>query len=159
MEIKDLILTPFYLIIIYFVAIIIRNNTLKDSPLKKYFIPALTVKIIGSIAVGLVYHFYYGGGDTFFFYQGTTIIWEAFLENPVGFRVQITLLGAWGSNFGSLSGANVWLRTIRTALIRPSCIEMVISPDIRCRVNAAMSCPEFRRNLPNSEAGTVTPQI
>jgi len=82
LEIKDLILAPFYLIIIYFVTIIIRNNTLKDSPLRKYFIPGLTVKIIGSIAAGLVYHFYYGGGDTFFFYQGTTIIWGAFLDNP-----------------------------------------------------------------------------
>src|SRR5690606_9819429 len=47
-------------------------------------IPALTVKIIGAISVGLIYQFYYSGGDTFnYFHHGSRYIWEAFLDSPV----------------------------------------------------------------------------
>ena len=82
MELKDLFLTPLYLIFIYAVAIIIRNRFYANSPLKKYFLPALTAKIIGAISTGLIYQFYYDGGDTFFFYQISSVIWKAFLDDP-----------------------------------------------------------------------------
>ncbi len=53
-----------------------------DQRTQKYFIPALTVKIIGAIAVGLIYQFYYGGGkpsgDTFNYFREAGIIYEAF---------------------------------------------------------------------------------
>lgn len=50
---------------------------------RKYFIPGLTVKFVGAIALGLVYQFYYDGGDTFtYFHLGSRWIWEAFLVNP-----------------------------------------------------------------------------
>ena len=66
MEAKDLLITPIVLIFIYFFAYLVRSKV-TDSVTRGYFIPALTVKIIGAIAVGLVYQFYYNGGDTFNF--------------------------------------------------------------------------------------------
>ncbi|MEM7548223.1 MAG: hypothetical protein AAF363_01015 [Bacteroidota bacterium] len=82
MEFKDLIVTPFYLILLYAIAFLIRPYFTKAET-RKYFIPALTVKFIGAIAVGIIYQFYYGGGDTFtYFHLGSKWIWEAFLENP-----------------------------------------------------------------------------
>jgi hypothetical protein len=49
---------------------------------RKYFIPALLVRFLGAIALGLVYQFYYNGGDTFnYFTYGSRWIWEAFNED------------------------------------------------------------------------------
>jgi hypothetical protein len=83
MEYKDFFIGPFYLIIIYFVAFVIRNKISEDKQIRKYFIPALTLKLFGAIALGFIYQFYYKGGDTFsYFTYGSKYIWDAFLEKP-----------------------------------------------------------------------------
>jgi hypothetical protein len=83
MGLQDLIVTPVYLLLLYALAYWIRPKvTNRDT--RKYFIPGLTVKFIGAIALGLVYQFYYEGGDTFtYFHLGSRWIWEAFLVNPL----------------------------------------------------------------------------
>src|SRR5476649_530941 len=64
-EIKDYILLPIYLFIIYVIAYGKRNRKYSiKNPLYKYYIPALTVKLIGAISLGMIYQYYYGGGDT-----------------------------------------------------------------------------------------------
>ena len=65
-ELKDFFLLPVYLIIIYIIAYSSRHRQYGfRHPLYKYYIPALTVKIIGSVGIGLVYQYYYGiAGDT-----------------------------------------------------------------------------------------------
>ena len=83
MGLQDILLTPLYLIVIYAIAYRIRNKYYKHNLLKKYFIPALTCKIAGAIAIGLIYQFYYGGGDTFNYYTyGSARIWDAFQDDP-----------------------------------------------------------------------------
>lgn len=75
--------TPVLLIIIYTIAGFTRPFV-TDAQNRKYFLPGLTVKIIGAISVGLIYQFYYGGGDTFtYFHLGSKYIWEAFKDSPV----------------------------------------------------------------------------
>jgi hypothetical protein len=83
MGLQDLIVTPVYLILLYALAYWIRPKvTNRDT--RKYFIPGLTVKFVGAIALGLVYQFYYGGGDTLNYYNlGAKWIWEAFLDAPL----------------------------------------------------------------------------
>ena len=55
-----------------------------DSITRKYFLPALYVKIVGALAVGFIYQFYYGGGDTFNYHtHGSRHIWEAFMDSPI----------------------------------------------------------------------------
>ena len=55
-----------------------------DSITRKYFLPALYVKIVGALAVGFIYQFYYGGGDTFNYHtHGSRYVWEAFMDSPV----------------------------------------------------------------------------
>ncbi len=88
MELRDLIVTPLLLIIVYVAAILLRPY-LTDKVTRPYFIPALTVKIVGAIAVGLIYQFYYNGGDTFMYHTyGSREIWNAFTEYPdVGLKL------------------------------------------------------------------------
>jgi len=88
MGLKDFIVTPFVIFFIYLIGFVIRNYV-TDNITKRYFFPALTLKIIGAISVGLIYQFYYGGGDTFVFHtHGSSIIWEAFMDSPLkGFKL------------------------------------------------------------------------
>ncbi len=82
MELRDLIVTPLILILVYTGAYLIRP-WFTDSVNRKYYFPALTFKIFGAIALGLLYQFYYGGGDTFNFHTiGSRVIWEAFWDSP-----------------------------------------------------------------------------
>jgi hypothetical protein len=82
MELRDIIVTPFWIFIVYFVAYLVRPRV-TDEVTKKYFFPALTLRIIGALAVGFIYQFYYGDGDTFSFHtRGSRIMWEAFMDSP-----------------------------------------------------------------------------
>ncbi len=92
MTYKDLFLTPVYLVLIYAIAYAIRGRvTTIDT--RRFFIPALSVKLLGAIAFGLVYNFYYSGGDTFNYFKQGSVIYDAFWENPL---VGIKLLFANG---------------------------------------------------------------
>ena len=83
MTYQDFLVTPIYLLIIYLLAYLVRGKV-SDKNTRPYFIPALTLKIIGAISVGLIYQFYYNGGDTFnYFHHGSRYIWEAFLDSPI----------------------------------------------------------------------------
>lgn len=87
MEIRDILLTPFYLIIIYLLAFHLKSKV-TNRYTKKYFIPALTLKLIGAITLGLIYTFYYSGGDTFNYYKQGKVIYSAFLDSPItGFKL------------------------------------------------------------------------
>src|ERR1700704_3728425 len=69
LDYNDFILVPAYFAIVLIIALLARNTSLRGSPLRKYFIPGLLVKIIGGLGVGLVYGFYYKSGDTFYYYR------------------------------------------------------------------------------------------
>ena len=83
MEIRDLIVTPIFLILFLIVAYAIRPY-LTNETTRTYYYPALLVKFFGALALGFIYQFYYSGGDTFNFHtHGSRIIWEAFTDSPL----------------------------------------------------------------------------
>ena len=82
-QFSDFLLVPVYLLIIYFIALAVKNTRYANDPAAKYFIPALTVKIFGAIALGLIYEFYYTEGDTTSFYLGARSFLGYFLDDPV----------------------------------------------------------------------------
>jgi hypothetical protein len=80
---RDLIVTPFVIMIVYVVAFMIRP-AVTDQVTRGYFFPALTAKIVGAIALGFIYQFYYSGGDTFSYQlHGSREIWTAFFKEPL----------------------------------------------------------------------------
>lgn len=85
MGIKDFLFTPVWLFFIYLMAYQVRS-WVSDPYTRRYFIPGFTVKVIGAIAVGMIYQFYYGkgrpGGDTFNYFHQAGIILEAFSKSP-----------------------------------------------------------------------------
>ena len=80
METKDVFLAPIFLVILYLGAYSARKK-FTNVYTKQYFIPAYTVKIVGAIALGFVYQFYYGGGDTFNYYRHSSLIYDAFMSS------------------------------------------------------------------------------
>ncbi|MGI4743448.1 MAG: hypothetical protein ACRYG7_50495 [Janthinobacterium lividum] len=87
MELSDLFLTPIYLGVFYGIAFAIRPS-MTNRFTKKYFIPALTLKFIGALALGLIYQFYYTGGDTFNYYGHIKVVYSAFADSPlIGFKL------------------------------------------------------------------------
>jgi len=82
MELRDFIVTPIVISLIYMGAIFVRPFV-TDELTRPYFLPALTVRILGALALGFVYQFYYDGGDTFNYHTGgSRFVWEAFMDSP-----------------------------------------------------------------------------
>lgn len=71
----DYLLLPIYLLIIYKIAFSIRNKYYPEGhELRKYFIPGLTVKVLGAIFIGLIYAYYYKGGDSFIYFEHIKLV-------------------------------------------------------------------------------------
>lgn len=66
----------------YAIAYVVRP-WVTDDVTRRYFFPALTVRILGALAVGFIYQFYYTGGDTYNYHtHGSRHVWEAFWDSP-----------------------------------------------------------------------------
>jgi len=76
MELSDYLLTPIYLGLIYALAFVIRP-AVTNKYTKPYFIPALSLKLFGAIALGILYHTIYAG-DTNNYFHHASIIYKAF---------------------------------------------------------------------------------
>lgn len=77
----ELIFVFLFLIIIYSIAFALKGRV--PLPYRKYFITALTLKIIGAILLGLIYKYYYGYGDTLRYHFHSRIISRTFWEDPI----------------------------------------------------------------------------
>jgi hypothetical protein len=88
LDLRDVIVTPIILLLVFAGAFLIRRK-LTDDITRRYFIPALTLKIFSAIAVGVLYIVYYDGGDTYNFHtHGSRHVWEAFMDDPMkGFHL------------------------------------------------------------------------
>ncbi len=82
LRISDLYLSPFYIIILFFIVKKLRNKYYADSPIRAYIIPAFFIHVIGCIFFALIYQYYYGYGDMYGYFTGVHEIWDAFTKNP-----------------------------------------------------------------------------
>ncbi|CAN5333985.1 hypothetical protein BH09BAC1_BH09BAC1_28250 [soil metagenome] len=107
----DLFLVPIYLFILYALAYRHKSKHYKGHPLEPYFIPGLTIKIVGAFLFAMIYQFYYRGGDTFWFYQGIEVFFQTFQENPVA-AVKMMFLNAleWTPDTAQYTSKIWWFR-------------------------------------------------
>ena len=69
LTIFDVLLPPIYILASLIYGYWVTKKNIREKPEYKYFLNGLVVRIFGAIALGLVYHFYYGGGDTINYHQ------------------------------------------------------------------------------------------
>ena len=73
----DLVVLPVFSLVITFFAYRIRNNLAQGNPIyKRYYIRALSYKMIGAVMAGIIYQFYYTCGDTVFYWGGASALYE-----------------------------------------------------------------------------------
>lgn len=85
MDIYDLLLAPFYLIFVFFLAYKYKAKHQHEHPGYKYFLQGLFAKIIGGITLGIIYFYYYGGGDTINYYNTACAFTDLFNSNKADF--------------------------------------------------------------------------
>lgn len=80
--ILDFALLPFIIVFVYAIARFNRNRRYRPGhPWRRYYLPALWVKIFGAVFIGIVYQYYYGNGDTFNYFYHAKIINSAMNES------------------------------------------------------------------------------
>lgn len=105
LSVYDILLTPFYLLVIFLFARRVRKKNIRTNPVYKYYMPGLFVKIAGAISVCLIYVFYYEGGDTTAYFQGATAMINLFFKDSGAF---FSIL------MGNLCGENLSVFDINT---------------------------------------------
>lgn len=82
LNLGDLLLTPFFLFFLSFIAKRTREQKYPSShPLHAYYLPGLYLKFGGAIFIGLLYAYYYVGGDTYNYFNQARIINSADIES------------------------------------------------------------------------------
>ena len=69
LRLQDVYLAPLCLLLIYFAARFYVKKY-KNTPIGKYVIPAVTLRLVGAFVYTLVIGLYYGFGDSHNYYQG-----------------------------------------------------------------------------------------
>lgn len=82
MGLKDLLLVPFYVIIVFAIASRLFRKHKHDKELKKWYRLGLYAKLSGAFIFLAIYQFYYGGGDTFGFFGGASAYTQYLLNEP-----------------------------------------------------------------------------
>jgi hypothetical protein len=108
LSLSDLFLTPIYLLLIYAAAYAIRPRVANHYT-KKFFIPGLTVKVVGALTFGLIYEFYYHGGDTSAYYAESARVCTIFSNNfTEGWQLLTTPVGGTSAATIKYGGHFTW---------------------------------------------------
>lgn len=110
MELRDLVVTPLVVVLIFGIAFMVRP-LFTDAITRRYFFPALCLRLFGALALGFLYQYYYEGGDTYNFHtHGSRHIWRAFMDDPlIGWKL-LTAQGEYGPGLYQYA-RDIWFYT------------------------------------------------
>ncbi len=74
MGLIDLFITPFYCSILFIIVFLYKSKNKNNQLISKYFLSAFILRILGGVAFGCVYFFYYNGGDTFNYFSDSLVV-------------------------------------------------------------------------------------
>ena len=84
-DLTDYVIIGVYLILIFLFANSYKNKRIESNPEYKFFTLALFAKVIGALAMGLIYTLYYNGGDTTAYYRSSEAVVNVLFRDPQGF--------------------------------------------------------------------------
>jgi hypothetical protein len=107
LSVYDLLLSPFYLLVVLVIGNILKKRYIDKQPEYEYFLKGLIAKIVGAIALGLVYVFYYNGGDTTNYFETAKaylnlidVNFENFIEGWLGSPLRINAQSYFNQDTG-----------------------------------------------------------
>ena len=77
MDFIDIIVTPFYVLFLFIIAYLYKSKHKNIYIVNRHFLKAYILRILGGIAFGCIYFFYYGGGDTFNYHTDSLVLSNA----------------------------------------------------------------------------------
>lgn len=87
LTIFDILLPPFYILMAIAYGYWKTKKNIRTNPEYEYFTKGLIIRIIGAIALGLIYFFYYGGGDTTNYHQTASAFANLFFKDQGDFWI------------------------------------------------------------------------
>ena len=87
LSIFDILLAPFYILGAYAYGYYVTKKNIRNNPEYAYFTKGLMTRVLGAIALGLVYFFYYGGGDTTNYFQSASAYGNLFFKDQNDFWI------------------------------------------------------------------------
>lgn len=138
MEILDLVLLPFYLGLVYFIIVRIRNRHASDPIYQRYYLRGFNYKIFGAIGFALIYLLYYKGGDSINYFLASKPLYSFAFSNPDEYLEFIfdvksaypsqLFLEVWAKGVDYMTRGNATLTVIRiTSLINLFCFNSYMS--------------------------------
>ena len=82
LSLSDLIIPPLFILVILMVSLFIRNKNIHKNSAYKYYVMGISLKMIGSIAICLVYTLYYSSGDSTGYFEQGRSIYNLLYKNP-----------------------------------------------------------------------------
>lgn len=79
------IMVPIYFILIFFISSRVKKKNIERFPEYKYYMWGLYAKLIGGLAICLIYVYHYKGGDTIMYYESGVAMVNLLNERPVDF--------------------------------------------------------------------------
>ena len=129
--IYDYLLLPLYLFLFYFL-VKRRSIRFEDIELRKIFLIAFALRMLGSIAYSLIVQYYYGYGDAFTYYVGGNFLIEQIQTDFSNIRYLFTpaseLQHLYSLENGNVGGVNGYISiTSSAAIMKASAVISLLS--------------------------------
>lgn len=103
----EFLLSFLYVVLLYFYFARQKNLMLRKFPEYRFFLGGLFAKILGGVAYGLLYTYYYDGGDTQGYFYGANTLANLFITDPESF-IRLLVEGNVPENFGLFTMETGW---------------------------------------------------
>lgn len=123
LSLVDFIVAPILLIIIYIVSKKRQLQNIDENPSYRFYLWGIWVKILGGVAVCLIYVFYYGGGDTLNYYNDCVIMVDLLFRSPKYFWMLLTdskNIEVWNA-FDANTGYMIYLQDSHAIVVVKLC--------------------------------------
>jgi len=91
MQLQDILLLPPFIIAILLVGFLVQHFLYAQQPearFRRYFMPALSVKLLGALFYCCIYVFYYGRGDTIAYHEHSILLSNLLINEPdIGWQI------------------------------------------------------------------------
>jgi hypothetical protein len=105
---SDFVVPPLFAVVILIVSLFIKNKNIHKNSAYKYYIGGVSVKIIGSVAICLVYTLYYSSGDSTGYFEQGRSIYNLLFKNPDYF-FEILFRGCTPENYSYLDETTTYV--------------------------------------------------
>lgn len=105
---SDIVIPPLFTVVILIISLYVKKKNIRENSAYKYYIPGISVKIFGSVAICLVYTLYYPSGDSTGYFEQGRSIYNLWYKNPDYF-FEILFKGCTPENYGYLDDTTTYV--------------------------------------------------